>query len=364
MAPQNVIKKIRLNQKLSIRKFSEKIQVDHAYLSRVEKGSVPPSDKLLKKVSKYFKQDIDRLRLATGKLPKDIYKIFHEHPSEAASVLRESFSVYNYEREIQEEKSLQPIYESSLGKLYKADCLDLLPKIDTESIDCIFADPPFNLNKNYGAKVNDNLAEEKYLQWSYQWLEECVRILKPGGSLFVYNIPKWNVYYSSFLIKQLTFRHWIAVNIKLSLPIPGRLYPSHYSLLYFTKGKPQTFNHLRVPIPKCRHCGGDIKDYGGHRKFLNPLGLNLTDVWDDIPPVRHKKNKARPANELSVKLLERVLKIATQENDLVFDPFGGGGTTYYAAERLKRRWIGCEIEDCFPIIRRIEQNKKENLLLI
>jgi site-specific DNA-methyltransferase (adenine-specific) len=151
----------------------------------------------------------------------------------------------------------------------------------------------------------------------------------------------------------MTFRHWIAVDIKLSLPIPGRLYPSHYSLLYYTKGKPKTFARPRVPVPVCRHCGGDIKDYGGHRGKLHPAGLNLTDVWTDIPPVRHRATKRRAANELSVKLLRRVLEIATEPGDTVLDPFGGSGTTFAAAEELGRRWIGVELGDCEPIARRL-----------
>lgn len=354
-----VLKKARTENKLSMRDLASKLKLDASYLCRVEKGTVVPSDKLLKKISKFIKVDINDLRILAGKLPKDIYDIFTEHPKEATSVLREKFAVYNYERvEHAHNKTVpffKPVLETPLGKLYQCDCLDFLPTLASESIDCIFADPPFNLNKNYGPKINDNLAEEKYLEWSFQWLDECVRLLKPGGSLFVYNIPKWNIHYSAFLAKKLTFRHWIAVNIKLSLPIQGRLYPSHYSLLYFSKGKPKTFNTLRVPIPVCRHCGGDIKDYGGHKKYLNPAGLNITDVWDDIPPVRHKKYKTRSANELSTKLLDRVLRIATQEGDLVLDPFGGGGTTYYVAEKLKRNWTGCEIEDCAPIIRRLTQ---------
>ncbi|MDX9866993.1 MAG: DNA methyltransferase [Kiritimatiellia bacterium] len=124
------------------------------------------------------------------------------------------------------------------GVVFNADCLDVLPKIQDQSVDTIFADPPFNLDKQYGAKVNDNLSENSYLIWSKSWLNECVRILKPGGSLFVYNLPKWNILLGAYLTEVgLSFRHWIAVNIKLSLPIPGRLYPSHYSLLYYTKGR-------------------------------------------------------------------------------------------------------------------------------
>ena len=63
---------------------------------------------------------------------------------------------------------------------------------------------------------------------------------------------------------------------------------SHYSLLYFSKGKPKTFRKIRTPIEVCRHCGGEIKDYGGHRHSMNPLGVNLKDVWTDIPPVRQR----------------------------------------------------------------------------
>lgn len=149
------------------------------------------------------------------------------------------------------------------------------------------------------------------------------------------------------------FRHWVTVDIKYSLPIPGRLYPSHYSLLYYTKGKPKFFNRPRVPIPVCRHCGGDIKDYGGHRNKLHPDGLNLTDVWTDIPPVRHRKTKRRDANELSIKLLRRVLEIASKPGDLILDPFGGGGSTFAAAEEMHRHWLGVELGDCEPIIRRL-----------
>lgn len=108
---------------------------------------------------------------------------------------------------------------------------------------------------------------------------------------FIYNIPKWNVILGNYLLEEgLDFRHWIAVNIKLSLPVPGRLYPSRYnSLLYYTKGKPKTYHKIRTPIERCRHCGGEIKDYCGHRKVMNLNGVNLTDVCDDIYPVRHKK---------------------------------------------------------------------------
>jgi site-specific DNA-methyltransferase (adenine-specific) len=234
--------------------------------------------------------------------------------------------------------------------------MEILPMLQSGTVDTVFADPPFNLGKAYGKHVRDDLAEERYLQWCRDWLSECCRVLKPGGSLFLYNLPKWNVHLAPFLLARgLDFRHWIAIEHKSSLPIPGRLYPAHYSLLYLSKGKPARFQRIRTPIETCRHCGGEIKDYGGHRKAMNPKGVNLKDIWTDIPPVRHRKFKSqrRQANALSTKLLERVVEISSLPGDLVLDPFGGSGTTFSVCERRHRRWIGIEIEDLQPIIDRL-----------
>jgi site-specific DNA-methyltransferase (adenine-specific) len=245
------------------------------------------------------------------------------------------------------------------GILFHADCLEVLPFIQDECIDTIFADPPFNLAKQYGAKVNDDLPDREYVAWCKTWLDQCQRILKPGGAIFLYNLPKWNTLLAAYLAEQgMMFRHWIAVNIKLSLPIPGRLYPSHYSLLYFTKGKPKMFHKIRTPILVCRHCGGELRDYGGHRDAMNPKGVNLTDVWDDISPVRHWKfkSKKRTANQLSTKLVNRVVQMTTGEGDVVLDPFGGSGTTYDVCESTKRFWIGMEKESCEVIIERLSSS--------
>jgi site-specific DNA-methyltransferase (adenine-specific) len=246
--------------------------------------------------------------------------------------------------------TLTPSYATELGALFVADCLTVLPQIGDEMIDTVFADPPFNLGKQYGENTDDQRPGEDYLTWSYMWLSECIRVLKPGGALFVYNLPKWNILLGAFLAQHhMEFRHWIAVDISACLPIPGRLYPSHYSLLYYTKGKPKTFRRIRTPIQTCRHCGGEIKDYGGHRHAMNPKGVTLKDIWTDIPPVRHWKfkSKARAANALSTKIVSRVVEMSTVPGEIVLDPFGGSGTTYVVCQEKKRHWIGIEIEPTF-----------------
>jgi site-specific DNA-methyltransferase (adenine-specific) len=160
-----------------------------------------------------------------------------------------------------------------------------------------------------------------------------------------------------------------------------KLFPAHYGLLYYTKGAPAIFNKVYIPIPICRHCGKEVRDYGGHRNKLNERGLNLMDIfdspddvweeaaeedhnhaqlwtsaedlWDDIPPVRHSKYKTRAANELAPIMLERVIALSTHPGNLVLDPFGGSGTTYYAAEKLGRKWLGSEVGDVSAAIQRL-----------
>ena len=233
----------------------------------------------------------------------------------------------------------------------------VLPAIKDGVVDTVFADPPFNLGKQYGKSCDDLKPDEEYLEWCKQWVGECVRTIKPGGAFFLYNLPKWNILLGAHLAKLgMDFRHWIAIEISACLPIPGRLHPSHCSLLYYTRGKPNTFRRIRTPILTCRHCGGEVKDYGGHRDAMNPKGVNLKDVWTDIPPVRHWKfkDKDRRANALSTKILDRVIEMSTLPGDLVLDPFGGSGTTFAVCEKKGREWIGAEIDFSEEIINRLD----------
>jgi site-specific DNA-methyltransferase (adenine-specific) len=268
-----------------------------------------------------------------------------------------TFDVIAY---LKEPSRVAPAYKSSLGALFAADCMTVLPSIRDEVVDTVFADPPFNLGKEYGERCNDLKPDGEYLNWCKRWITECVRTIKPGGALFLYNLPKWNVLLGAYLTELgMDFRHWIAIEMSACLPIPGRLHPSHYSLLYYTKGKPKTFRRIRTPIQICRHCAGEVKDYGGHRDAMNPKGVNLKDVWTDIPPVRHWKfkSKDRRANALSTKTLDRVIELSTVPGDLVLDPFGGSGTTFAVCEKKGRHWIGTEIDFALEIIDRLESGE-------
>lgn len=249
----------------------------------------------------------------------------------------------------------KPTLATTHGAVYQTDCLELLGAIRDESVHCVFADPPFNLGKEYRNGFEDRWQDSEYLKWCFQWIDESCRVLVPGGALFVYSLPRWAYHFAARLDGPMQFRHWIAVMMKGTFPRGRRLYPAHYALLYFTKGEPRTFNRIRTPIQVCRHCGKEIKDYGGHRHAMNPAGVNLMDIWDDTSPNRHRNSKARlGVNELKPKIPARAIEISTAAGEIIVDPFGGGGSTYQEAERLGRYWLGSELGDCRAIEDRFE----------
>lgn len=91
----------------------------------------------------------------------------------------------------------------------------------------------------------------------------------------------------------------------------------------------------------------------------NPKGVNLKDVWTDIPPVRHWKFKSKDgrANALSTKILDRIVEMSTLPGDLVMDPFGCSGTTFAVCEKKGRQWMGSEIDFAREIIDRLESGE-------
>lgn len=245
------------------------------------------------------------------------------------------------------------------GRLYHADAHTFLRSIASDSVDLLFLDPPFNLGKRYSSsKALDNRTNADYQSWLSKVLSESVRILKPGGTLYLYHLPLWGFRSASQLDKHLTFRHWIAVSMKNGFVRGRRLYPAHYALLMFSKNVPTTMTRFRVPIALCRHCGKSIKDYGGYRKFIEANGgVNISDFWDDLSPVRHASRKHRAANELPKKLYERVFAISGLEEGVFVDPFVGSGGSVLEACRAGMRFLACDIvkENCNIVRRRLSE---------
>ena len=225
------------------------------------------------------------------------------------------------------------------NKIHAADCLDFMKSIPDNTFDMSFADPPFNLGKQYDS-ANDKVAEVEYLGWSKKWLWEMVRVTK--GTIFVHNIPKWSVIFAKLLSQtNAEFKHWIAWNAPSS-PMGKSLQPTHYCILYYKK-KDAKFYEVRHPHHRCRECEYLFKDYGGKVGNIHPFGPLVGDVWFDLHRVRHRSSREDHPCQLPVPLLERLILMSTDENDLVFDPFVGTGTTAIAAKKLGRVYYGCDL---------------------
>ena len=197
------------------------------------------------------------------------------------------------------------------GQVHCGDALDFLNSLRTASAGIIFLDPPFNLGKVYGEKYAnlDRRPEDDYEQWLIALLQESTRVLMPGGALYLYHLPAWAMRLGTTLNRHLQFQHWIAISMKNGFVRGPHLYPAHYALLYFTKGKPVHFRRPKLKPATCRHCGKTVKDYGGYRKIIDEKGVNLSDFWDDLSPVRHRSTKNRSANELPKAMFDRIIEI-------------------------------------------------------
>jgi site-specific DNA-methyltransferase (adenine-specific) len=239
--------------------------------------------------------------------------------------------------------------------VYQGDCVAFLDWVKglqpRGAFDLVFADPPYNLEKKYN-NYDDARADQYYLDWCNTWLAGMADTLKPGGSLFVLNLPKWALHHAAFLSARLEFRHWIVWDA-LSDP-RGKIMPAHYALLWFTKpGAKPVCNYASVgsrggkdfvlPPDSPKYClrAACIRD----RKALGrDEKVELTDIWFDVHRIKHKRDRDAHPCQLPEKLMERILKLATRPGDVVFDPFCGAGTTAIAAAKLGRKFVMTEVD--------------------
>ena len=229
-----------------------------------------------------------------------------------------------------------------INNIILGNCLEVMKIIPDESIDVTFADPPFNLKKSYN-NYDDKKSNEEHLEWCKQWLKEMVRVTKPTGSIFVHNIPKWLIYFATYLNEIAIFRHWIAWDA-MGAPLGKTLLPNHYGILYYVKSEHYKFYDIRGFHKRCRVCSYLLKDYGGKKDQLHHFGPIVADVWTDIHRIRHKTRRDEHPCQLPVHLLERLLLMSTDEGDIVLDPFVGTGTTALAAKNIGRAYIGIDID--------------------
>jgi site-specific DNA-methyltransferase (adenine-specific) len=233
-----------------------------------------------------------------------------------------------------------------------------------DSVDLVFLDPPFNISKPYESlEFDDRYDPEFYKGLCRTWVLECIRVLRPGGALFVYHLPRFLIDLGGWLnsLHLVQYKAWIALKMKSGFPIRGRIHPAHYGLLYYTKtGGEPTFNVVRQRSPKCRKCGALVRDYGGYRgkyskyEYQGDIWVQISDFWEDSRPASHDKLRHIRMNELPLQIPERVILLATNPGDVVLDCFAGGGSTLHAAEQHGRNWIGVDIASYKSSLQRIK----------
>lgn len=251
-------------------------------------------------------------------------------------------------------KSLSPYFETKLGKLFNIDAFEFLRSLESESVDLIFADPPYNIKK---AEWDTFSSQKEYVEWSLEWIRESNRVLKKTGNLYVCGFSeiiadiKWA---ASDIFSGAKWLVWFYRN-KANLGKDwGR---SHESIIHFRKSKKFTFNidEVRIPYnehtlkyPKRTQAKSSQYNHGNDKKYTwqpHPKGAKPKDVLE-IPTLSNGSwERMDHPTQKPVELVKRFILASTNEGDLVVDPFGGSGTTYAVAEACNRNWMGTEISD-------------------
>jgi site-specific DNA-methyltransferase (adenine-specific) len=249
------------------------------------------------------------------------------------------------------------------SRLVRGDCLEELRRLPSASVDLAFADPPYNLSKRY-SRYADDLEVEEYFAWCDEWIAELARVLKRGRSCILLNIPLWAVRHFTFLETELRFQNWIAWDA-ISFPVRF-IMPAHYALIGFSKGIPRPLPGLtgestapELPVYKesflpLRPMREDVCRRARCVRRRRKVGMDdrgpLTDLWWDIPRLKHNSRREDHPCQVPPQLMYRLLAAFTKPGEVVLDCFNGIGTTTLSAHHLGRRYIGIELDEAYHAI--------------
>ncbi len=213
------------------------------------------------------------------------------------------------------------------------DALDLFKEIDSNSIDVVIADPPYNLGKDYGNN-HDLKGFDEYLDFSKLWLSEAKRVLKPEGTIYVFMGVRFISYLYDILDRELGmfFNSWIVWHYTQGLGKTKGFSPRHDDILMFTKTNKHTFNLDNVRVPQ--------KYY---RARNNMRGANPGDVWKFSHVHYCNPNRQNHPTQKPEGLIERMILASSNEGGNILDPFSGSGTTLRVCQQTHRNAIGFEL---------------------
>lgn len=232
---------------------------------------------------------------------------------------------------------------SSKIEILQGEAIEKLKDLRNESVDLVIADPPYNLNKDYGNK-SDRKSFDEYINFTKDWTKEVTRILKPTGTIYVFMGFRFISYLYQILEKDnsLLFNNWICWFYTQGIGKKKGFSPRHDDILMFTKSRDFTFNLDDVRVPQ--------KYY---RSINNMRGANPGDVWEFSHIHYCQENRQNHPTQKPEGLMERMILASSNENDLVVDPFSGSGTTLRVCQQLNRHCIGIELNEIY-----VEMTKK------
>lgn len=244
-----------------------------------------------------------------------------------------------------------PILESHVGRLYPDRIEKLLLELEDESVDCIFADPDYNVGVTYeGRSYTKRFGS--YIADCIGWAKECERVMKPDGNLFIVNYPKNNAYlrvgYLDNAFVGVYEYVWVYhQNIGHS---PGRFTTAHRSILHCTKSKRNRFFRDEIAVPYQNPTDRRIRrliDRGssGRLPYSWLEGYEPSEgPWVEVNLVKNvSRSKSFHSCQIPEQLSEMLFRATTKQGDTVLVLFGGAGSELVVAERLGLRWVSAEI---------------------
>jgi adenine-specific DNA-methyltransferase len=245
-------------------------------------------------------------------------------------------------------KNNSHFFENNGHQIFCGDALQVLEKnVADSSVDLIFADPPYNIGKNFNGRLDRWPSDEAYLEWSFKWIDLCLRKLKPDGSFYLMCSTQCLPYFDLYLRKRLTILSRIVWFYDSSGVQAKRYFGSLYEPILFCVRNPENYA-FNVDDIKVEARTGAQRKLIDYRKSV-PAIYNSTkvpgNVWE-IPRVRYRMSEYEEhPTQKPVALLERIIKASSNPGDIVLDPFSGTFTTSFVAKELGRHSIGIEIEE-------------------
>ncbi len=237
-------------------------------------------------------------------------------------------------------------YTSNSATIYQGDCLEVLRAIDNESVDLIFADPPYNIGKKFGEFKDAWPSDIKYAEWCYQWLGLCIQKLKPTGSLYVMTSTQAMPYIDLWLRERLTIMSRVMWHYDSSGVQAKKLFGSLYEPILFCVKNPRdyVFNASDIEVEAKTGAKRKLIDY----RKKEPTPYKSTKVPGNVwyfPRVRYRMSEyENHPTQKPEALLERIIRASTNKGDQVLDPFAGTFTTCAVAKKLGRFSIGIEMQ--------------------